>query len=478
MRLAVFGCAAFFWQLIAYNFVDIDLWHQMGLIRESVAAGHLLKTDVFAYTPTLPWIDHEWGAGAIAFLAVKWFGPRAIIVLKFATAFGTLCLCFWVARLRATDFRLLVLCTPAAIFLWHLGFLSTIRAQAYTFFFTALWLLFLQLDRRGRTWIPVALLVFPFWVNIHGGFVIGLAVLLLQAGENFLRGESWRHVLVLTAALTGEIFLNPYGRAYFSYLKRGLLMPRPYSGEWDSIYHLGPLWVAIFAGAIVWAFCSAWWDGWRGADGGLFLAATAAEAALHRKLLPLFAISWLCCVPDWSGKTSVGEWLIRFSHRRRHFLASAWIFAGCVCVYSAVQEKPWALDVPQPLYPVGPVNYLKQQKFAGNLMTPFRLGAYASWKLYPAVKVSLDSRYEVAFPDDVVKSVFDFYEARPDWRKTLEAFPTDAVLVPVDAPIVGKLPDAGWTKSYEDRQFQIYARPGLSLTPQTESSVSLHGTFP
>jgi hypothetical protein len=57
------GCGAFLCQLIAYNFVDIDLWHQMALIRESVAAGHLLKADPYAYTPTVrPWIDHEWGA--------------------------------------------------------------------------------------------------------------------------------------------------------------------------------------------------------------------------------------------------------------------------------------------------------------------------------------------------------------------------------------------------------------------------------
>ena len=47
LRWATFvGCGAFLCQLIAYNFVDIDIWHQMALIRESLAAGrHLLKAD-------------------------------------------------------------------------------------------------------------------------------------------------------------------------------------------------------------------------------------------------------------------------------------------------------------------------------------------------------------------------------------------------------------------------------------------------
>src|SRR5262249_36578513 len=89
-RLIYAMAAVFFLSLIAYNFVDIDLWHQMALIRESLAAGHLLKADPFAYTPTrTPWVDHEWGAGAIAFFLTRWFDGRTILLVKFFLAFGT-----------------------------------------------------------------------------------------------------------------------------------------------------------------------------------------------------------------------------------------------------------------------------------------------------------------------------------------------------------------------------------------------------
>src|ERR1700756_5165965 len=124
------GCAAFFCQLIAYNFVDIDLWHQMALIRESLAGGHLLKTDPFAYTPTLqPWIDHEWGAGAVAFFTTLWFGGRAILLVKFLIALGTGLLCLRCAEKAGADFRLVGVCAPLAIFLAHLGFFVALRAQ-------------------------------------------------------------------------------------------------------------------------------------------------------------------------------------------------------------------------------------------------------------------------------------------------------------------------------------------------------------
>src|SRR5215468_10251404 len=105
--LAFLGCAAFLFALISDNFVDIDIWHQMALIRESLPTGHLLRQDPFAYVPTIqPWIDHEWGAGALAYFGTTWFGPASIVVLKFVAAFGTVAGCILCARIRGANYRL------------------------------------------------------------------------------------------------------------------------------------------------------------------------------------------------------------------------------------------------------------------------------------------------------------------------------------------------------------------------------------
>jgi hypothetical protein len=477
---AIVGCGAFLCQLIAYNFVDIDIWHQMALIRDSLSAGHLLKSDPYAYTPTVgAWIDHEWGAGAIAYFTTAWFGSRAVLVLKFLTALGTGFLCVRCAAMRGVDFRLLGLCAPLPIFLSYLGFFATIRAQAYTFLLTVLLLLLLEFDRQGtRSWMIAWLAVFPLWVNLHAGFVVALGLIGLHASEQLLRRKPARHLLLLLAGMVLEIFLNPYGVEYFSYLKRGLMMARPYAPEWGPFWGLGSVWTVAFVVAVLAAVYSVWTLGWRQAPGILVLAATAVEAALHRKHLPLLAIAWFCYVPGFLQETNAGKWGTGFARRRSQFLIAAWITFAGVCIVTGIRQKPWDLVVPQPLYPVGPVEYLATQKFAGNLMVPFRLGAYVSWKLYPKVKVSLDSRYEVAYPDTVVAQVFDFYDAHPDWRATLEAFPTDAVLVPGDTPIAGLMPSTGWACVYTDRQFQIYARPGLPLPVQDWSSRSFAGSFP
>lgn len=481
--LATAGCVAsacFLVALIAYNFVDIDLWHQMALIRESLAAGHLLRGDVYAYVPTTrPWIDHEWGAGAIAYFAVRYFGARALILLKLSLGLGTYLLCWRASRSPDAHLRMFAACSPLAIFLMHLGFFSTVRAQAYTFFFTALLVLaWRRIEQGSRLWLFVWLGIFPLWVNLHGGFVVGIGLTALYCVEKFLCGEPTRSFLLLCAAMLLETVLTPYRFAYFAYLARALPMSRPVSAEWGGIWNLGPLWVVCFLASLALAAYALATAGIRNAPGLLPLAATAIEAAFHRKLLPIFAVIWLCYTPIYLAHTKLGESCRLFMQRRHAFVLGAWVALACVSIVAAVRGKPWQLSVPQPIYPVGPVKYLAEQHAEGNLMVPFRLGAYVSWRLYPAVKVSLDSRYEEVFPDPVVRAVFDFYEARPGWQKSLESFPPDLILVPLDAPVAARMKEIAWARVYHDREFDIFTSPRCSLPPVDWSALSFTDTFP
>src|SRR4030065_813390 len=70
---------------ISNNIVDLDLWHQMALIREAIALGHIPLNDQFAYPPTVfPSVHHEWGAGVIAYFLATRFGAPGILVLKYS----------------------------------------------------------------------------------------------------------------------------------------------------------------------------------------------------------------------------------------------------------------------------------------------------------------------------------------------------------------------------------------------------------
>ena len=484
MFLVYLGCSALLLAQIAFNFVDIDLWHQMNLIRASLTAGHLLTQDPFSYVPTVhPMLDHEWGAGVLALFVGRWMGGAGLLLLKFTAAFGSLLLTMQVAQMRGASIALLGFLAPLSIHLLFLGFLPAVRAQAYSFLFTAALLCALESARRGHAgWLWLWLLIFPLWVNLHGGFVVGLGFVALFALEQAIARQPIGSALLALNGMTLEVFLNPYGVRYLDYLARALTMARPRIPEWGPLWSLQ--WSIVLAFAIatsIWLYTIAQQKTLR-APGVLLLTASAFEALLHRKMLPFFAITWLCYAPASFQATPAGQWLLRFTQKRARFVALAWTLAIAACLTVAVRGQFWKIEVPQsaalPLYPVGAVDYLAANQFHGNVMTPFRSGAYVSWKLYPAVKVSIDSRYEVAYPDDWVERTFRFYQAAPGWRETLETYRTDIVLFPRNSPIASPLRGLGWNSVYRDGLFEIAARPGLTLPVLDHSTASFAGTFP
>src|SRR5262249_50580225 len=164
--------------------------------------------------------------------------------------------------------------------------------------------------------------------------------------------------------------------------------------------------------------------------------------------------------------------------------AGLMLLAGAVAVFAS--HRPWQLLVPGTSregapspYPVGPVDYLREQGFTGNAFVPFVVGAFVSWKLYPQVKVSIDSRYEVAYPPERLVEPIDFYDAASDWQAVLARYPTDVVLVRHTDAVAGVLAtQAAWRPVYRDDAFVLYARPGLALSPQVRTDIALLGRFP
>jgi hypothetical protein len=92
-------------------------------------------------------------------------------------------------------------------------------------------------------------------------------------------------------------------------------------------------------------------------------------------------------------------------------------------------------------------------------MVPFDWGAYVTWWLHPDVRVSIDSRYEVAYPPGSVEENTAFYRAEEGWQRILLAHPTDAVLVPKSLSVSRQMPSLpGWKRVYSDDVAEIYVR--------------------
>ena len=94
-------------------------------------------------------------------------------------------------------------------------------------------------------------------------------------------------------------------------------------------------------------------------------------------------------------------------------------------------------------------------------------------------KVSIDGRYEAAYPPGALEAHIALYNAEDGWQEALSEDPTDAVLVPNCRPLCRVMPHAeGWSRVYRDDLYEIYARPGLELPMDDRRGETLVGSFP
>jgi len=178
--------------------------------------------------------------------------------------------------------------------------------------------------------------------------------------------------------------------------------------------------------------------------GLLLLAAAACISFWHFRHLTIFAVVWMCYAPVYIQRTKLGDLIETTWANHSKLLVALFMTVGVLGAFYASWNQFWKLRIPstfeqaqhgEPIYPVGAVKYLQDQNFSGNMMTPFETGAYVSWKLYPRVKVSMDSRFEVAYPIESAKENIGFYQASDNWQDVLKRYPTDAILIPRSSKI-------------------------------------------
>ena len=503
--LAVLGL----WVLGNVRVIDLDIFHEMALIRAALGMGSIPDEDIFAYTSTVsPSVHHEWGMGAVLYFLTVFLGlgSHGLVLLRFALLGVIVAACIGSARRRGAGGVDLALLAPLAVLLFWPG-LSPVRAHMFTFAFLAVLLYFLELDRDGvRWWLLVWPLMFVAWLNVHGGVVVGGGMLGLWTLERLVRekaASSWRNALSRTWHLGAAAFatlplllVNPYGLDYIPYLWHALRLDRPMMPEWS------PLWAATFGGVPLFLFgvsvllvvytalrAPRYWR----EEPGILLVIVAGLAALDSiRILPIYTVVWMCYVPSALARTPFSPFLERLWRRNAAPVAAILGVIAGLGLWQIGLTQAFSLELPtqgegyRQHYPAGAVEYLQEEGFAGNVMTPFGVGAYVSWHLFPQVKVGVDSRYEVAYTPELVEQAMRIYQGDGDWREFLDQFPTDLVLTPVGGPLDSLLveaeggSDSGWAQVYRDDAFAIFAGHHVkhALSPMDRRGEPILGVFP
>jgi len=441
-RLAV-GLAIFSFGVVlaAHNITDGDLWNKLAIGAHVWKYGTVPVRDTFAFTPVLPrYIEHEWGAGTIFFGVLKFFGPAGLMTLKILLAFGALGAAMATGRKLGCAWEtMLVLAIPAAACVL-LGYIPVLRSHTFTYCFFAVTLLGLEEIRAGRKW-PVFILpgMMLLWSNVHGGFIAGLGAIVIYSAFALFTRRQIKLWLLTAFACSAVTLINIYGLKFWAYLLPALFNPRPRIAEWQPL--------PVFANDVFLAFrilfvlvvlllLVAWRRTEKKSWPGLTLLALTAALAWHsRRHAPFFGVTALAFAGPFlqTALTDLAAALPQILRTAfKPSLAVAMLYGG-IAIFVAAHSLPYASFVlfsPVGHDPVREVDILSRARATGNLATPFAWGGYCSWRLYPRIKISMDSRYETTFPESTFKLDDDFYEKRgTNWARLIRDYPVDYVIL-------------------------------------------------
>jgi hypothetical protein len=266
-------------------------------------------------------------------------------------------------------------------------------------------------------------------------------------------------------------------------------MKRPYISEWDSIFTgSNSVELLFFIISLLLSGYALWKRGFENTKGIFLLLITAIVSIKSNRFLPFYAILWIYFVPSWIQTTSFGKNIDNVYRNRKVFLIGLYLIVSIFLGFKILQFTPWSLQVPSSkrtdwgehiIYPVGAVEYLRLNGFKGNILVPYDWGAYIIWKLYPNVKVSLDSRYEVAYPKQVSDEQYDLYMGAQNWTELLKKYAPGIILTHEKLPLT-KLIDSSveWKIVYTDHQWNIYAKNSSDLPYEIGPSNFYSGKFP
>lgn len=441
--------------------------------------------------PTVHW---EWGAQVIYALGFRLGGLNGVVAIASALLAGVLLGLYAVLRRHGasplTAVGLTLLGAAPVAMAW------TARAEVFSLLFTLAWAEWLcRYWRDGARW---RLWVFPaltaLWVNVHAGWIAGIALLGAATVVAVFTppGRRAASPLWLATALGASLLatlVNPWGVGYWRHVitfARNPLIAR-YTQEYQSPdFHLAPLWLfMLLIGLLVATWLWAMKAGRRVPPLGLAIcAAWTALALVYVRFVPLWPLICLphlvdalperlpqltgaSAAPDWRGRLYVR--LLRVIERLREMSARAgqiervtgrgvWPIAALALVAlliangGALPGRSTALLHAQwdaRAFPVAAVARLNAQGLPpGRGYNPYEWGGYLDAAL-PRYHVFIDSRSDV-YSQRFLEDYVTITDLAPGWRRLLDSYRVDWALMQSDAPLAQGLALAGWRCQPED----------------------------
>jgi hypothetical protein len=469
-------------------------WH----IRngEIILATHSVpRTDMFSYTKAgQPWYAWEWLYDAVIAAIHHVAGLNGVVLFTAIIIAATFALLFRFLLRRSGSFVVAVALTLLAAAAAQVHMLA--RPHVLSWLFTLLWVevlyRFAEGKRAALLWLPPLMLL---WVNVHGGFILGLVLLALfgcaAIWDSLMAPKEGdrQKILALAGAFCACLavtLLTPFGYQLhvhvYQYLSNSFLM-NSIAEFMSPNFHLGEY--KYFELFILLSILGVALRRTRLATYDLLLLLFSVHAALFAaRNIPLSGILMsLAMAPLWAGIVSrysepgaCPRWLgsrleavndISASMAgmekqfRGHVLAIVAVAAATAIVLNGgrvFSAQVVSAHFNDKTIPVKAAEFIARKGIHDHLFNSDGGSGYLIYRLYPGTKVFFDDRHDFygqAFIQEYLRTA----NAGWQWQETLDKYQVKWVLIAADSPLAGVLKQSsGWRAEYDDGMAIVFAR--------------------
>jgi hypothetical protein len=504
--------------LLAFTTLSVRLLGDAGIgwhIRtgQLILATHTIpRTDPFStITAPQPWYAWEW----LYDVVVGWLdtaaGLNGVVLFTALIIAGLFAWTFRLILRRGANVLVALILVLLAASAAMIHFQA--RPHVVSWLFTVLWFWILESaeirsadshsdssapDSDSRRSLPLWLLplLMVVWVNVHGGFLIGFALLAIYwvgaawqwvslKGDRFedalrkIRAGRRLRALALTGVASAAATLaNPYGFKLhvhiYRYLSNRFLMDHIDEFQSPNFHYVAQ---KCFAGLLLLtlvAFAAKRRE--AGASQGLVVLFAMYSGLYASRNIPVSSLLLILVIGPWlsDGMQRLAEALsTRGSAVRLRGLASAFLQrmktielslrghlwpAGAIALTCWIAAHGGKLGA-KPLmdahfdakrFPVRAVDYLEKHDVRGPLVSPDYWGGYLIYRLYPRVRVVVDDRHDF-YGEEFLKSYLKMVHVEPGWAEFLQQHRAPCVIVLKDSALANILAETpGWQTIYSD----------------------------
>jgi len=439
-------------------------------------------SDIFSFlTPALPWTLHEWLSEIIMALVHRQAGLTGIgILFSFMIALSAYLVFELLLKERGN-----ILLAAAAALLVVLSSASNwlARPHVFTFLFVIVFYHLLNLyqdrDRNYLFLLPPMTLV---WVNLHGGFIVGILLLGVYLTGN-LAGLVWespsrrtvlreksRWLAVTTVACLCAAVLNPYGYKTllfpFRVVQDRFLMDHiaEYLSPNFHFSSVVPFEIMLLGALAVFAVSGAKLNMIELA----LLILFAHMSLFSSRHIPLFAIvagpivlkqaQLLFDQPKGRVMAALRARIDNLAAIDRSSVRWLWPAGGVLLVLLLAKAGLVNYAFNDRHVPVKAVEFLQREPIAGNMFNNDEFGDYVIYAAWPRYKVFIDGRTDM-YGANRVREYLKISRAEAGWEELAERYQLTWILHHADSTLSKVLRErSDWRLVYADELAHIFVK--------------------